>query len=179
MKRISYLVIVVFLVGIFLRLTMLNVPLIEEERKNVLISKTISFVPGQYNLPVEDAYVTHPLLSIYATHLGMSIFGDTLFGIRFFHLLFGILTLLVVYFLGKEIGEREALLAMLLLTFNQFHIHTSIKAENNSILFFLTALAVLLFWKAVKISSLSTVKSTTILFGEKDLMDTPSLDLNR
>jgi len=151
MKRHFYLFVVIFLAGFLIRLLVcINAPMIEDERKNVLIAQSISFSPDKLNLPFEDSYVTHPLLNIYATKFSMSMFGETKFGIRFIHLIFGVLTLLVIYFLMREISKNAALLGMAIFAFNQFHIHASIRAENVSMLFFLLSLSLLVFWKVVK-----------------------------
>lgn len=140
----------VIVAGCLLRVLLLNAPFTEDERKDVIIARSISFDPNNLNLPIEDPYETHPLLNVYATKLGLMLFGESNFGIRFFHLLFGSLTLLLIYLLAKEMGRREALWAVFLLAFNQFHMHVSIKAENNSLLFVLTTLSIWIFFKAVQ-----------------------------
>lgn len=132
----------IFLAGFALRFVTITAPYTTDERKNIVVAKDL----GWGNLPMEDKYVTHPLLNVYVTRLGMMIFDQSKFGVRFLHLLFGSLTLLLVYLLVREIGEREGLLALTLLAFNQFHIHVSIKAENNSLLLFLCTLSILLFY---------------------------------
>lgn len=137
-------------VGCLLRVLLLNAPFTEDERKDVIIANSISFDPNNLNLPVEDPYETHPLLNVYATKMGLMLFGDSNPGVRFFHLLFGSLTLIVLYLLAREMGRQEALWAVFLLAFNQFHMHVSIKAENNSLLFFLTTLSIWIFFKAVQ-----------------------------
>ncbi|MBZ0307771.1 MAG: glycosyltransferase family 39 protein [Anaerolineae bacterium] len=138
-------VLLIFLAGFALRFAMITAPYNTDERKNIVIAKDI----GWGNLPLEDKHVTHPLLNIYVTRLGMSLFDQTNFGVRFLHLLFGSLTLLLVYGLLRGIGHHEGLLAMFLLAFNQFHIHASIRAENQSLLFFLLTLTIWLFYMVV------------------------------
>jgi tetratricopeptide (TPR) repeat protein len=142
--------ILILFIGFILRWQVLDVPMIEDERKNVIIAKSISFDPDHLNLPIEDPYVTHPLLNVYVTKLGISLLGDNYFGARFFHFLFGMGTLVIMFFLGKKYGNKEGLIALALLTFNQYHIHTSVRAENEPLLFFLIASAILCFWNYVE-----------------------------
>ena len=136
--------------GCLLRSMLINAPFTEDERKNVIIARTIVMDEQGINLPVEDQYVTHPLLNLYATKAGIDLLGDTVAGIRFFHFIFGSLTLLLIYLLAGQMGRKEALWAVLILALNQFHMHVSIKAENNSILFFLTALSIWVFYKSIQ-----------------------------
>lgn len=149
-KRHFLILTAILFIGSLLRIMLLNAPFTEDERKGILIARSISFSPDHLNLPVEDPYETHPLLSVYATKIGMLFLGESNLGIRFFHLLFGILTLAVLYVLALEIGKHEALWAVFLLAFNQFHMHVSVKSENNSLLLFLTAVIIWIYHKAVK-----------------------------
>ncbi|MGE0268499.1 MAG: glycosyltransferase family 39 protein [Candidatus Omnitrophota bacterium] len=150
MKR-HYITLTAFIfIGSLLRIMLLNAPFTEDERKGILIARSISFNPDHLNLPAEDPYETHPLLSVYATKIGTLFLGESNLGVRFFHLLFGILTLVVLYVLVLEIGKQEALWAVFLLAFNQFHMHVSVKSENNSLLLFLTTLIIWIYHKAVK-----------------------------
>jgi len=139
-------IILILFCGLLLRLSIINTRIIEDEGKNVILADEISFNPQNLNLPIENSDTDHPLLNIYFTKLGILLFGKSAIGIRFFHLLFGILTLIVFYFIGRNYGKKEGLIALFLIAFNQFHIHTSIRAENNSLLFFLTSLSILIFW---------------------------------
>jgi hypothetical protein len=86
----------VIVAGCLLRVLLLNAPFTEDERKDVIIARSISFDPNNLNLPIEDPYETHPLLNVYATKMGLMLFGESKAGIRFFHLLFGSLTLLML-----------------------------------------------------------------------------------
>lgn len=135
----------IMLAGFALRFVTITAPYNTDERKNIVIASDL----GWGNLAMEDPYVTHPLLNVYVTRLGMSIFDQSKFGVRFLHLVFGTLTLVLVFLLAREIGEKEGLLAVTLLAFNQFHIHASVRAENMSLLFFLLTLAIFLFYRAV------------------------------
>lgn len=165
MKKHSILFISILLTGCLLRFILLNAPFTEDERKGVIIARSISLNPDCFNLPVEDPYETHPLLSVYATKIGMVLWGDSNVGIRFFHWLFGSLTLAVLYLLAKEMGRIEALWAVFLLAFDQFHMHVSVKAENNSLLFFLTTLTIYVFFKAIQNNNRKLLPWVGVLCG--------------
>jgi 4-amino-4-deoxy-L-arabinose transferase-like glycosyltransferase len=70
---------------------------------------------GEYKLP----------LQIYASIPGIAVFGLNEFGVRITPVLYGILTVLLVYFLTKELfGKKEiSLLAALFLAVSPWHIH--------------------------------------------------------
>jgi 4-amino-4-deoxy-L-arabinose transferase-like glycosyltransferase len=143
------LAILIFIFGCLLRGLIISAPMTEDERKNVLISRAIDFNLKHPHLPVENSYLTHPLLNVYMTKWGVMLFGETFFGVRSFHLLFGCLTLWIVYLLARQLSQPTGLCAMFLLAVNQFHIHVSVKAENNAMLFFLITLAIYLVCLAV------------------------------
>lgn len=135
----------ILLAGFALRFVTITAPYTSDERRNIVIAEDL----GWGNLAMEDPYVQHPLLNVYMTRLGMTVFDQSKFGVRFLHLIFGTLTMLLVYLLMRDLGRRESLLALTLLALSQYHIHVSVKAENASLLLFLLTLAVYLFHKAV------------------------------
>lgn len=150
MNKCKKTVIAIFLFGLCLRLIMIAIPYTEDERKNILVTEFISFDPDNLNLPMESKYVTHPLLNLYVTKVGVSIFGDNKFGVRFFHVILGSLAILMVYKVARYFGEEEAMIAMYLMTCNQFLIHGAIRAENSSMLYLFASLSMLLFLKAME-----------------------------
>ncbi|MCA9403128.1 MAG: glycosyltransferase family 39 protein [Candidatus Omnitrophica bacterium] len=136
---------IILLAGFALRFVTITAPYTSDERRNIVVATDL----GWSNLAMEDPYVQHPLLNVYLTRLGMTVFDQSKFGVRFLHLLFGTLTMLLVYLLMRDLGRRASLLALTLLALSQYHIHVSVKAENASLLLFLLTLAIYLFYKAI------------------------------
>ncbi|MCB9719844.1 MAG: glycosyltransferase family 39 protein [Candidatus Omnitrophica bacterium] len=150
MKKISVLAIMVFVIGVALRVQLLHAPYIEDERKNIYIAQQISFAPGHAYLPLEHKEITHPLLNVYLTKLGMSVWGETGPGPRVIHFMLGSLTLALVYLLARTWGEMAGVWALAALAFNPYHLHATVRTENASSLLFFTALALWLFYRAME-----------------------------
>jgi len=153
MSKSSYyaLVIIIFLVSSVARIFYaINAPLIGDEKEFLAVANSISFDAANLNLPVEHPLVHHPLLSVYALKAGVSMFGQTKLGIRFFSLLSGLLTLLLLYgFTRKTLGSAYAIVSVVLLGLNKFHIGISGLGTDDSLLLFFSALSIFLFWKAL------------------------------
>ena len=122
-------------------------PLRGDEKEYAVIAKTVSFNPKTLNLPLEDPLVKHPLLAIYAIKASISTLGDNTAAYRFFALLAGCLSLIVLYrFLLKVQSENVAFVGLVLLGLNVFHIGATIA---NSLMMFFSICAVALFWKGI------------------------------
>jgi 4-amino-4-deoxy-L-arabinose transferase-like glycosyltransferase len=92
----------------------------------------------------------HPPMSVYMIRLSAAIFGWNLFGIRVLHLVAAVATPLMVYGLAKNTcGHSVALLSMLLLCVNKFHIGLSRMALPQSPLFLMATLSLYVFWQAI------------------------------
>ncbi|MFC1630927.1 glycosyltransferase family 39 protein [Candidatus Omnitrophota bacterium] len=141
--------IIFLLVG--LRLTFLiNAPLIGDEKEFLLVANSISFNPVQFNLPLEHPLIHHPLLSVYTLKVGISIFSETKLGIRFFSLVSGLMTILLLFgFTKRTLGRPYALTAVILLGLNRFHIGISGLGVDDALLLFLSSLSIFLFWRAL------------------------------
>lgn len=142
----------ILITGMILRFAFIWVaPWVQDERENIFIAKNISFSRENLNLPIEDELYHHPMLSVYGIKLGMEIFGENKFGVRFPNFIAGILTLLIVYFLMKNnFTIKEALLSMLFISLNPFHIGHSSLASNDSFLIFFSLLGIFMLWRAIK-----------------------------
>src|SRR3989344_5494626 len=58
----------------------------------------------------------------YLTDLFYNLFGKNLFGLRFSSVLFGSLSMIIVYLIGKELfSKRVALIASFILAFSPYH----------------------------------------------------------
>jgi len=86
-----------------------------------------------------------PVLPMYFSGFGSLIFGNTVFGARFFPALFGSLTILIVFFLVKEIflNEDIALFSSFVLAINPWHISFSRVGTEGIIALFFYSLSLL------------------------------------
>ncbi len=160
MNRTTLTAVLILIAGVLLRLGMMSSPLIEDERKNIVVARSLSVDGGVLNLPMESEYVTHPLLNIYITKLGITLFGDTVFGARILHGVLGCVALWVVFLLARSWSDGAGCLALLLLACNPFHIHESIRAENSASLYTFASLALWLIWRFM-----NTKKAVHIVLG--------------
>ncbi len=88
---------------------------------------------------------THPPLAKYGMVLGMLLFGQNAFGWRFFSALFGALTIVLTYLLGKRwFSPKIALTASFLLMFDGLHLVQSRIAMNDIYLLFFILLTLYL-----------------------------------
>lgn len=92
-----------------------------------------------------------PLL-MYSTVPSIAVFGLNEWGVRIPPALFGVLTILLVYLVVKELfqDEKWALLSALLLAINPWHLHYSRAAFEVTLLLFLFLLGVYCFLKGLK-----------------------------
>jgi hypothetical protein len=73
----------------------------------------------------------------YITDIFYRSFGEDLFALRFASILFGSLSILLVYLIGKELwNKRTALIASFILTFSSYHIIMSLAEMDTSMIFF-------------------------------------------
>ncbi|MXN92576.1 hypothetical protein GR160_15210 [Flavobacterium sp. Sd200] len=97
----------------------------------------------------------HPPLYYYLVHFFMSVFGNTAYAARFVSVLFGVGGLVALYYLAKELFNKNvALLAVLLISINHFHIYYSQEARMYSMMFFSTTLSFLYLIRFVRIPTL-------------------------
>jgi len=74
---------------------------------------------------------------MYLTDIGYKFFGMTLLSSRLLSIIFGSLSILVLYFLTKEMFNKKiALIASILLTFSSFHITTTLTELDVAMVFF-------------------------------------------
>lgn len=91
----------------------------------------------------------HPLLYYFSLHFWMGLFGGSVFVVRFFSVIFGLLTVAVAYRLAKELfGRRTALAAAGLTAFAPFHINYSQEGRMYAMFCFWSILAVYFFVRA-------------------------------
>lgn len=99
----------------------------------------------------------HPPLYYYIVHFFVEVFGDTVYVARFVSLLFGLGGIVALYYLAKELFNKNvALLVVLLLSINHFHIYYSQEARMYTMLFFATILSFFYLIRFVKAPSLKS-----------------------
>lgn len=165
MKKLSILIFGILIFGAGLRIASAGIPMIPDEIKNVLIAQDISFHPESLNLPIENKFVTQPLLNVCLTKLGLDLLGQNVFAARFFHILCGCVTLLLVYRLGREVSQSVGITAMFLMAVNPYHIHASVRLVNESLLFCVSTACILMFYLALKQAKYSYFIGLGILMG--------------
>jgi 4-amino-4-deoxy-L-arabinose transferase-like glycosyltransferase len=107
-------------------------------------------------LPIKDAlrYLTmdvHPPLHTVVLHFWMKAFGDTALAMRSLSLIFAVAGLAVFLKLARALfGRREALLAGLLAVISPLMVYYGADARMYAMVFFLSCLSTLLFWKALE-----------------------------
>jgi len=93
----------------------------------------------------------HPPLVIATQHIATQIMGTSLFAVRFPSVIAGLLTIFLVYLLGKEIfSRRVGLIAATLLSVQSYHIWISRLGLQESIVIALILLAIWLWIQATK-----------------------------
>ena len=160
-KHTFFLIFLIFLLGFYLRFYKLDqIPFgfHQDEVVNAYIGKFI-FKNGfdLYGNPWPIFYFDKwgdypPVFPMYFNGLGSLIFGNTVFGARFFPALFGSLTILIIFFLVKEIfvSEKMALFSSFSLAINPWHISFSRGATEGIIALFFYTIALLFSIKLLK-----------------------------
>ncbi len=88
-------------------------------------------------------YKWHPWLSFYVTALFFKVFGVNEFGARFGFALFGLLTVVLVYFLGRELSDRRVgMSASILLLFSIPFLLLAKQCRYYSLTMFFTILVI-------------------------------------
>ncbi|MXN92575.1 phospholipid carrier-dependent glycosyltransferase [Flavobacterium sp. Sd200] len=99
----------------------------------------------------------HPKLYYLLVHFFQLISGSSVYTVRFISVLFGVGGIVALYYLGKELfNKNTALLAVFFLTINHFHISYSQEARMYSMLLFTTALSFLFLVRFIKNATLRT-----------------------
>lgn len=141
----------IFLIIVFsaiLRLINLNQSLWLDEAINVLAAKNNTFW-GMITEYVK--YDFHPPLYFAILWLWTKFFGYSEIAVRVPSLIFGILTILLVYHIGRKLHSKTlGLIAALLMAVNPLHIYYSQEARMYSLAAFAVCLNYFLFLKLIK-----------------------------
>lgn len=146
-KYIYVFLILLIVYGFFLRIYDLNTQSlwIDEGFSINAASQTL-----RYGYPLlESGYVySGSLLHTYFSAFSIKIFGDVIFASRLISVIFGILSIIVTFYLGKEIYNRKiGLIAALFVTFSSIEIAWSRQARMYTQLQFFLLLSLYLFYK--------------------------------
>ncbi|RJQ25343.1 phospholipid carrier-dependent glycosyltransferase [Candidatus Parcubacteria bacterium] len=148
------------------------------------ILKTGKDISGNF-LPLHlQSFLYSPAGYSYFSIPFIYLFDLSSFSVRFASAFFGSLTILLTYFLTKEIffqnrlsqikkhinTDRLALLASLLLAISPWHINLSRTATENTIVVFFIALGILLFLYWIKNNKLILLISSFVFFGSTFLI---------
>jgi hypothetical protein len=97
----------------------------------------------------DDNY-THPPLVDLVTRFFITLAGNTEFVIRAQAMLFGSLTILLIYKVGETLWNRGVgLVGGALLTVNAYHVHYSQEARSYALMVFLALLCLFFLWRAL------------------------------
>lgn len=138
----------ILLLAIFLRLYKLDF-------QSLWVDELYSIVPV-YPLNTVEFIINYcksdqPPLFFLILHFWMKLFSYTPLSGRMLVAVFGILGVIAMYFLGKEVSNRKiGLLASFLTSINYFHIYYSQELRFYSLLFLLTVLSFLFFVRSYK-----------------------------
>ncbi len=94
--------------------------------------QAMQVLQGRMTNMFATGWLSHPTFWFFLQALSMKLFGTDVFGLRLLSVLLGTLTIPLFYLLVRRLFDRElALVATLLFTFYDFHIHYSRLAANN------------------------------------------------
>jgi len=109
-----------------------------------------------------SANETHPPLYYFILHYWMNLFGDSEASARSLSAIFGIISIMLIYQIGKLIFGREAgLISSLILAISAFHINYSQEARMYSLMSTLTLLSMYFF---IKIINKNDYKFSTYIY---------------
>lgn len=135
---------VILIAGFILRMVLINQSFWLDEAISALTA--LKPFPAQFTEIYNDF---QPPLYYILLHFWMKIGFSQEWFLRFPSVIFGLLTVGVVYKFTKELlGEKEALIAAFMLSLSQFHVYYSQELRMYSLLCFLTLLSTWLFYRS-------------------------------
>lgn len=146
---------IILTIGLILRLISINQSLWLDEAINVLATQNFSLLGMITEYAKADF---HPPLFFIILWLWTKIFGIGEIAVRIPSIIFGVLTLYVVYLIGNKLYSRTlGLLSALLLAINPLHIYYSQEARMYAFAALAVSLNVLLLLKVVKKEKISLI----------------------
>ena len=141
LKQFKYLLILILLIGTLLRTYNLS-----SESLSFDEAVTISFLTEHPDSDFGNPPFYYSFLDFWT-----KLFGDSEFSIRFPSVIFGLLSILVLYYLASSLfNKRIALLSAIILAVNPFHIFFSQQARMYSLFSLFSLLSLFYFFKILK-----------------------------
>lgn len=151
--------------GFLLRFYVARVPFFVDDATDwIRIVNDISIkIPGLY-IPLFGSY--HGPLTVYLLKISSFVFGKSMLGWRMLHIIFSTLNLLLIYKLVKDgLGEKEAIIALMLAAWNIYFIYHIPDGTQETFLIFLNTALIFNFWKAIRTKKGIYMITTGILIG--------------
>ena len=118
------------------------------------LDEIVSLEIAKYNIVDSWEYLkweNNPPLHYWFLHFWLKIFGQSEKALRFSSVLFNILSILAIYFLGRNlINSKVGLFASLLLSLSSYHLYLSMEARMYPMLIFFAILSCYFFWNVIK-----------------------------
>nr|MBA4405143.1 hypothetical protein [Nanoarchaeum sp.] len=164
-KSLSLLVII--LIAFFLRLyAAFSIPHNPDEIEKINFVKEISFAGEKINLPLGSKVTHNPLLLPYLMKISFSLFGENKIAARLPVVIFGTLTLLILYYLVKScLDQKTAIVCLILLTFSQYHIGWTRIAEDEGLLLFFVVLILFLMQNGLHLRKRAFLIPIALMMG--------------
>lgn len=136
------------LFGLFLRLYHLGVPSLARDELSTVFRINYPFFEIIKNLSRVPLF---PPLYYTSLKLWVDIFGNSEFSVRFLSLIFSVLSIPLVYLIGKDLfNKRVGVVAALFLTFSPYSINYAQEAKMYSMLWFFTSASFLFFYRIMR-----------------------------
>jgi len=140
---VKYFLLTALVFGLLVRLVSLNQSLWMDEAISAVAAKDFSYTGIVNNFILSD---THPPLHYLVLKFWTSIFGYSEISLRLPSLIFGFLTIFVVFKIGEMLGRKTAVFAALLTAFSPLLIYYSQEARMYSLTTLLVSLIMYFFF---------------------------------
>jgi len=136
----------------------------DEENASIPGSQTISFAPGNLQLPIRGR--NHPALPAYFVKASSMLFGTTPLGYRLVHVLAGLCTIVMIFVLARQwYGPVAARWAAALLAFNEYYLGVSARATAHVPYLLFTGAAVYAFGRFVSVQRAAYLYGAAVALG--------------
>lgn len=136
----------------------------DEESASIPRSQTISFAPGNLQLPIRGQ--NHPALPAYFVKVSSVLFGTTPLGYRLVHLLAGLCTIVLIFLIARQwYGPVAARWAAALLAFNEYYLGVSARATAHVPYLLFLAAAMYAFGRFVSVQRAVYLYAAAVALG--------------
>jgi 4-amino-4-deoxy-L-arabinose transferase-like glycosyltransferase len=165
-RRVDGVFLLILLAALGLRLHLANTRAYIHDENNTAIplSKTISFTPGALHLPLRGE--NHGALPAYVVRLSSALFGTTWLGYRLLHVILGLCTVALIYFLARDwFGVGAARWAAALLAFNEYFVGVSSRATAHVPHLLLVSVTLFTFSRFLRTQRVGFLYSAVVALG--------------